>query len=93
MVLLGGRPAIHKLGNIGREEDDFIRVFEEDEEYYIGNFVQGFGFIDVKFKKRDCRSLTKEEVDHLNGRWHGINNHPYYQIWVDYEGNVINKSK
>ena len=23
MVLLGGRPAIHKLGNIGREEEDF----------------------------------------------------------------------
>lgn len=67
MVLLGGRPAIHKLGNIGREDNDYIRVFEEDEECYIGNFAEGFGFIDVKFKKEDCRSLTKEEVEMADG--------------------------
>lgn len=89
MVLLGGRPAKHKMGDIGRTEDDFIRVFSEDDTYYIGNFAEGFGFIDVKYKKEDCRNLTKEEVDDLNGKWIGINGNPYYQISIDYDGNVV----
>lgn len=88
MVLLGGRPAKHKMGNIGREKDNFIRVFKEDEDYFIGNFAEGFGFIDVKFKKGDCRNLTLEEVDGLNGKWFGINGNPYYQISIDYDGNL-----
>jgi hypothetical protein len=93
MILLGGRQALHKMGDIGRNEDDIIRVFSEDEKYYIGYFAEGFGFIDVKFKKEDCRNLSKDEVDELNGKWYGINNQPYYQVSIDYDGNVIsNKS-
>ncbi|GAB6989605.1 hypothetical protein [Paenibacillus pini] len=91
MVLLGGRPAKHKLGDIGRKEDDFIRVFREDEEYFIGNFTEGFGFIDVKYKKVDCRNLTVEEVDKLNGKWFGVNGDPHYQISIDYDGNLVER--
>lgn len=90
MVLKGGSPAIHKLGNIGRPDDEKIRVFEEDEEHYIGEFEEGFGFINVKFKKSDCRPLTKEERDKLNGSWYTINGNPLYKIYVDEEGNVGN---
>jgi hypothetical protein len=90
MILKGGSPAIHKLGDIGRENDSKIRVGNEDEEYYIGNFEEGFGFIDVKFKKSDCRPLTNEERDNLNGSWYTINGNPLYKIYVDEEGNIIN---
>jgi hypothetical protein len=89
MILLGDKPALHKMGNIGRKHDNLIRVFKEDEQHYIGNFAEGFGFIDVKFKKEDCRKLTIEEVDNLNGKWYGVNNQPYFQVSIDYDGNVV----
>lgn len=89
MMLKAGSPAIHKLGDIGREVDDLIRIHSENNEYYIGNFEEGFGFIDVKFKKEDCRPLTKEEREDLNGKWYTISGTPLYRIYVDEEGNVI----
>ncbi len=90
MILKGGSPAIHKMGNIGRKFDDKIRVHSEDENHYIGNFEEGFGFIDVKFNKNNCRPLTQEEREELNGSWYGINGNPLYKIYVDEEGNIIN---
>jgi hypothetical protein len=90
MILKGGSPAIHKLGDIGRDVDDKIRIYEETDVHYIGNFEEGFGFIDVKFRKEDCRPLTEGERNELNGSWYGINDNPLYRIYVDNEGNVIN---
>ena len=89
MILKSGSPALHKLGDIGREVDDLIRVHSETEEYYIGSFEEGLGFIDVKFKKEDCRPLTEEERKDLNGKWYGINGMPLYRIYVDEQGNVV----
>ncbi len=90
MVLKGGSPAIHKLGDIGRKNDDYIRVYDETENYYIGNFEEGFGFVDVKFRKEDCRPLTEEERKQINRKWYSINGSLLYRIYVDDEGNVIN---
>jgi hypothetical protein len=90
MVLKGGSPAIHQLGNIGRENDDYIRVYDETEDCYIGSFEEGFGFVDVKFRKGDCRPITEEERKEINGKWYSINGIPLYRIYADNEGNVIN---
>lgn len=90
MILKGDSPAIHKLGDIRRSHDDLIRIDSEDENNYIGCFEEGFGFIGVKFNKNDCRLLTQEEREKLNGSWYGINGNPMYRIYVDEEGNVIN---
>jgi hypothetical protein len=89
MILKGGSPALHKLGDISRKEDDFIRLHSETEEYYVGSFEERLGFIDVKFKKEDCRLLTEEERKDLNGKWYGINGMPLYRIYVDEQGNVV----
>lgn len=89
MVLKGGSPALHKLGDIGRSNDNFIRVHAESDGYYIGNFEEGFGFIDVEFKKEDCRSLTEAERKELNGKWYTISGTPLYRIYVDEEGNIV----
>jgi hypothetical protein len=75
MVLKGNSPAIHKLGDIRRDEDDFIWVKEETEDKYIGQFVEGFGFIGVKFNKPDVRPCTKEEIDDLNKTYFTVNDH------------------
>ncbi|MDD4779095.1 MAG: hypothetical protein PHT02_00630 [Tissierellia bacterium] len=90
MVLKGGSPAIHKMGDIGRPNDDYIRIFEEDEEHYIGEFEEGIGFVQVKFKKSDCRLLSEQERNELNGKWYTINETPLYKIYVDKDGNVGN---
>jgi hypothetical protein len=88
MVLKSKSPAIHLLGDIGQSNhDEYIRVYEEDEEYYTGNFEEGFGFVDVKFKKSDVRNLTKEEVDELNKKVFCINNQQCYNISIDDNGN------
>jgi len=89
MILKAGSPAIHKLGDIGREVDDCIRVHDETDTHYIGNFEEGYGFIDVKFKKEDCRPLTESERKDLNGKWYSINGNPLYRIYIDEEGNVV----
>jgi hypothetical protein len=90
MILKGGSPAIHKTGDISRDNDDYIRIHSEDKENYIGNFEEGFGFIDVKFNKLDCRHLTSEERNKLNGSWYSINGNSLYRIYVDEEGNIFN---
>jgi len=90
MMLKANSPAIHKTGNIGRNIDDKIRIHSEDKNHYIGNFEEGFGFINVKFNKSDCRPLTTKEREELNGSWYGINGNPLYRIYIDEEGNIIN---
>lgn len=89
MMLKGGSPAIHKMGNIGREYDDYIRVSDMNDEYYIGNFEYGFGFVGVKFKKEDVRRCTQDEIDKLNKSWYGINNMPLYQYHLNSAGYFI----
>ena len=69
MILKGGSPAIHMTGDIGRKCDDKIRIHSEDDTHYIGSFEEGYGFINVKFNKSDCRLLTQEEREKLNGNW------------------------
>ena len=60
-----GGKAIHKLGDISRDyyNAELIIINSEEEDNYIGNFSEGFGFIDVKFKKSDCKKATQEEID------------------------------
>lgn len=59
--------AIHKLGDISRDEPDLCIIYSEDTDNYIGNWVTGFGFVEVKFPKDTTRKLTKKEEDHYHG--------------------------
>jgi hypothetical protein len=94
MVLKGESPAMHQLGNIGRDNDDYIRVYAEDGEYWVGCFEEGFGFIDVKFKKADCRNITGEEREFINRQYYSLNGKEIlYKINVDEEGNLIKSIK
>ena len=59
--------AIHQTGDISRDTPDICIVSEEDDNNYIGNWVCGFGFIDVKFPKSTTRDLTPDEVEKYHG--------------------------
>lgn len=89
MVLKGGSPAMHMLGNIGRKDDEYIRVYAESEDEYIGVFEEGFGFIDVRFKKNDCRAISEDEYNFLNKQLCVIGNNVLHNVSVDKNGNVI----
>ena len=58
--------AIHKTGDISRDDGDLCIVFEEDESNYIGQWVTGYGFVKVKFPKESTRPLTKKEIKKYN---------------------------
>lgn len=67
--------AVHKLGDISRDRPDLCVIHDEDDEAYIGNWVTGLGYINVRFPKASTRELTAEEREFyghhdivLNGR-------------------------
>ena len=59
--------ALHKLGDISRNPADLCVIDRENKENFIGNWVTGYGFIDVKFPKKTTRKLTEEEKEKYNG--------------------------
>lgn len=68
-VVKANSPAIHRTGNISREEDDIFIVYvyrhKERDDEYIGNWLTGFRLVDVHVKKKHCRRLTKGEAANL----------------------------
>jgi len=74
--------AIHKLGDISSDKEDLCFVSSEDEDNYIGQWVTGFGFIDVKFPKETTRNLTDEEIEYYNKRSIRIGSGPSAQLNV-----------
>lgn len=57
--------AIHKCGDISRDEPELCRIYAEDGENWFGSWVEGFGFFDVKFPKETTRELTDDEINHF----------------------------
>ena len=74
--------AIHQLGDISRDEPDICLIHDQDEENYIGNWVTGFGFVDVKFPKATTRELTSKEIQKYDKLCVRINNQPPVKLNV-----------
>jgi hypothetical protein len=66
--------ALHKLGDISRDEPDLCWVNKETKYHFIGHWETGFGMINVKFPKETTRELTKDEVGKYNKMHIAINN-------------------
>jgi len=69
-------------GDISRDEPDLCCVGAETDHFYIGNWVEGLGFVDVVFPKETTRELTDAEKEHYNGKHIGIPGSWAYQIKV-----------
>ena len=74
--------ALHQLGDISRDEEDICRIAREDGQDYVGAWVTGFGFFDVKFPKEPTRDLTEAEVEHYDGKHYAINSQPSIPLRV-----------
>ncbi|GIE29991.1 hypothetical protein Ait01nite_030360 [Actinoplanes italicus] len=60
--------AHHKLGDLSRPEPNLASITGEDDEHWIGSWVEGGGFIGVRFPKTSTRELTPEETKEYDGR-------------------------
>lgn len=60
--------AMHKLGDVSREEPDLAVIYGEDGGTLVGEWVTGAGFINVRFPKATTRELTAEERALYDGR-------------------------
>jgi hypothetical protein len=53
--------ASHQLGDLSRESADLCYALSETDTHYIGSWVFGLGFFNVKFPKTSTRELTEQE--------------------------------
>ncbi len=60
--------AIHKLGDISRDQPDLCIIDSETDDDYIGKWVTGFGYVRVRFPKDTTRELTAAEREQYNGK-------------------------
>lgn len=58
-----GTTALAKIADISRDEPDYFVAWEEVDDHYIGNWITGFGFINVRFPKDTSRPVTDEEFE------------------------------
>lgn len=59
--MMGTRAVHFFAGDISREEPELCLVYNQDGEDWIGQWVEGLGFFDVRFPKASTRDLTEEE--------------------------------
>lgn len=53
--------ATHQLGDLSRDVPDLACIYGEDGDDWIGAWVTGMGFTNVRFPRAACRELTAEE--------------------------------
>lgn len=75
--------AHHKLGDISRDESDLAWITGEDGDDWIGKWVEGFGYFDIRFPKVSTRELTDVERERYDGRELAMNGRPWGRIDFD----------
>lgn len=75
--------AHHQLGDLSRDEPELCSISNETPDYWVGSWVEGYGFFNVLFPKETTRDLTKEEFELWNGRKMAINSTPIGSIKIE----------
>src|SRR4030095_9111600 len=74
--------ATHALGDISRDEPDLCVIEREEQHDYVGAWVTGFGFINVRFPKETTRDLTEAEIRLYDGKRVRIGSQPAIPIKI-----------
>lgn len=77
-----GTRALHKLGDISRDGGDLCIIFGKMRGYYIGNWITGLGFVDVKFPIATTRHLSREDKRRYNGKRIALGSSYWYTLKV-----------
>lgn len=65
--------AVHMLGDISRDQRDYCVVgLNPVDGNYIGNWITGFGFVEVKFPVETTYCLTRSEMATFKKKRFGI---------------------
>jgi hypothetical protein len=72
-LYLMAKESYHLLGEVTRDEWDLAIVFKEDNKNFYGNWVFGYGLVDVRFPKDKVKKLNKKEITKYNEIGYGIN--------------------
>ncbi len=75
--------AYHRSGDLSRPAD-LALIYGEDGEWWIGEWVYGYGFVEVRFPKAATRPLTPAERERFNYR--RIEGGPVSQILIRDDG-------
>lgn len=54
-----------------------LQGYDAAADEYIGNWITGFGFMDVRYPADTVRELTDEEYHELDGKGYAINSTVY----------------
>lgn len=74
--------AIHKLGDLSREPANLALITGEEEHHWIGSWVEGYGYIGVRFPKTTTRPLTDAEIMLYDGHLVEVAGHDNYVIRI-----------
>lgn len=70
-------------GFLERGVEDFsehvCQIYAEDDDNWIGSWITGMGFFDVKFPKNVTRALTPEEIEEFKNTTFQLNSQPPYK--------------
>ena len=77
-----GTVALHQLGDISSDEPDICVIYGDDGDYWVGQWIYGYGFFNVRYPKETTRELTEEEYNKYNDRGLAINGNPVGNIKI-----------
>ena len=81
--------ALHMMGDISSDVGDLCVIHREEETDYIGEWVTGFGFMEVRFPKETTRELTEDEKEKWNGALMEIGEGVRYAIQIPGAKNTV----
>ena len=61
--------AYHCLGDLSEDKPSLCFIYGETPRYYVGNWIYGYGFFNVKFPKKTTRKLTDQEVKEYSKKY------------------------
>lgn len=75
--------------DLSRDKPDLCLIGKESIDYYIGSWVTGFGFINVKFPKATTRELTAVERQYYRDHHQLSTPWGYQEIAIDEEEELV----
>lgn len=63
--MMGTKAFLASGQDISRDEPDYCRIDKQEGDNYIGYWVEGLGFINVKFPVETTRECTPEEKEYV----------------------------